>query len=136
MSTPVNGIVSRAIPAGDLPSDLKARAVAPEDRQARKEDSEKIREAATQFEALLVAQMLRQVREAGSGGLTGDSEDKSGEHLMGFAEEQLAQVLSANGGLGIARMAAASLVQQPAPVPSQPSAASPAHSQPAKLTLE
>lgn len=90
MNTSATSFLATTIPAGEASS--------------RKDSPEKIQEAATQFEALLVAQMLRQVREAGSGGLTGDSSDKSGDHLMGFAEEQLAQVLSANGGLGIARM--------------------------------
>jgi Rod binding domain-containing protein len=87
----------------------------------------KIEEAASQFEALLVAQLLRQYRESAAS----DSGDDSGNHLMGFAEEQLAQVLSAQGGLGIARMASASLVP---PVAAHPSV--PASDQPAKLHEE
>jgi Rod binding domain-containing protein len=71
---------------------------------APRDSKAKIEEAASQFEALLVAQMLRQIRESGG------SEEQSGNHLMGFAEEQLAQVLSAQGGLGIAGMASASLI--------------------------
>jgi Rod binding domain-containing protein len=59
--------------------------------------------AAGQFEALLIGQMLRSMREEGSGWL-GTGEDKSADSAMGFAEEQLAAALSSAGGLGLARV--------------------------------
>ncbi len=64
----------------------------------------KIRDAAKQFEALLLEQMLRSARESGSGDWTGSSEDQTGSSMSEMAEQQFAQVLSANGGLGLAKL--------------------------------
>jgi|SRR5271170_7928048 len=71
---------------------------------------EKIRKAATDFEALLIAQMLKSAREAG-GGVTGDAdeEDETNSTVLELGEQQLAQVLSQNGGLGIAKMVIAGM---------------------------
>jgi len=60
----------------------------------------KARDAAQQFEALLIGQMLRGVRESGAGWL--GSEDAAGGCATDFAEQQFAAVLAQNGGLGIA----------------------------------
>jgi Rod binding domain-containing protein len=48
--------------------------------------------AAQEFEALLIAQLLRSARE---------DEGSSGT-MMEFAEQQVAQMISASGGLGLA----------------------------------
>ena len=70
----------------------------------RKPDSpEKVRDAGEQFEALLIGQMLRQVRESGSGWL-GSGGDGSGDAATEFAEQHLANVLAHQGGLGLATM--------------------------------
>ena len=61
------------------------------------------RDAAQQFEALLIGQMLRGVRESGKGWL-GSGEDSSGECATDYAEQQFAAVLAQNGGLGLADM--------------------------------
>ena len=55
--------------------------------------------------------MLRSAREAGGTGLTGDdSEDsESNSSLVDVGEQQFAQALAANGGLGIAKMVVAGL---------------------------
>ena len=74
-----------------------------------KDDPQKIRESAGQFEALLIGQMLRQVRESGSGGWMGEGEDQAGANMMGLAEEQLAQALASQGGLGLASLVARGL---------------------------
>jgi Rod binding domain-containing protein len=84
-------------------------------RRDRAEPGQAVQQAANQFEALLLAQLLRQVREAGAL----ESDDESGNHLKAFAEEQLAEAISAQGGLGFARMAVLSLDIQSAR-PSQP----------------
>ena len=55
----------------------------------------KIRDAAEQFEALLLGQILRSARES-----NGTSNDCATE----FAEDQLATVLAKRGGLGIGRL--------------------------------
>lgn len=68
-------------------------ATAPEQLKAAK--------AAGQFESLLIAQMLKSMREEGSGWL-GTGADKSADSAIGFAEEHFASALSAAGGLGLA----------------------------------
>jgi Rod binding domain-containing protein len=56
--------------------------------------------AAKDFEALLVGQMLRSVREEGSGWM-GTGEDQASSAAFGLGEEQLARSLSAHGGFGL-----------------------------------
>jgi Rod binding domain-containing protein len=48
--------------------------------------------AGKDFEALLIAQMLRSAREGG---------EEAANATMEFAEQQLAGVIAANGGLGL-----------------------------------
>jgi Rod binding domain-containing protein len=66
-------------------------------------------DAARQFEALLLAQILKAVREAESQGWMGTGEDQANATDMELAEEQFAQALSAGGGLGLARLIVAGL---------------------------
>ncbi len=77
---------------------------------AAKDTPEKIRKAASDFEALLIAQMLKSTREAG-GGMTGDEEeqDETNSTMLELGEQQLAQVLANGGGLGIAKMVIAGM---------------------------
>jgi flagellar protein FlgJ len=63
-----------------------------------------LKDAATQFEALMVSQMLKDMRTASGSGWLGTGEDDSSACMMDLAEEHLAQVLAQQGGLGIARM--------------------------------
>ncbi len=70
-----------------------------------REDPAKIAEVTTQFESLLLTQMLKSMREAGSGGWMGSGEDQAGASMLELAEEQFARVMSAGGGLGLAAMA-------------------------------
>lgn len=69
---------------------------------------QRIREAAEQFEALLIGQLLRSLRESSTGWL-GTGEDAAGEQALGLAEQQFAQALTAQGGLGLARLIASQL---------------------------
>jgi peptidoglycan hydrolase FlgJ len=69
---------------------------------------EKVRDAAQQFEALLIGQMLRSARQDGSGWFS-DGEDPSGEVATDYAEQQFATVLAQKGGLGLAGMIAKGL---------------------------
>jgi Rod binding domain-containing protein len=64
--------------------------------------------AAGQFEALLIAQMLKSMRESESGWL-GTGEDSASDSAMGMAEEHFASAISAAGGLGLARIVNAGL---------------------------
>ena len=72
---------------------------------------EKIRKLAQDFEALLIAQMLKSAREAG-GGITGDADeqDETNSTVVELGEQQMAQALAASGGLGIAKMVMAGLI--------------------------
>ena len=56
---------------------------------------EKIRDAASQFEALLIGQILHSAHE-------GSSEDPASGCATDFAEQQLATTMAKAGGLGIA----------------------------------
>ena len=60
-------------------------------------------EAAKQFEALLIAQMLRTARESTGDGLS-DGDSSSADTMFDVAGQQFAQVLANNGGLGLAKM--------------------------------
>ena len=64
-------------------------------------DPAKIRDAAQQFEALLLTEMLRSERESGNGWL-GSGGDATGECATDFAEQQLGLALAQRGGLGLA----------------------------------
>jgi flagellar protein FlgJ len=66
----------------------------------------KIREAAKQFEAMLIEQMMKSARESGSGDWAGTSEDQTAEPMSELAEQQFAQLLASNGGLGLAKLVA------------------------------
>ena len=68
------------------------------------DERSRIKESAGQFEALLIAQMLRSAREESAGGWTGDSEDNSSASMMEMSEQHIAQMLAAQGGLGLAKM--------------------------------
>jgi Rod binding domain-containing protein len=64
--------------------------------------------ASKDFEALLIGQMLRSVREEGSGWL-GTGEDEASSTAFGLGEEELAKALTASGGLGLSRIIEAGL---------------------------
>src|SRR3984885_9296682 len=83
---------------------------APSSGSAAKDTPEKIRKAAVDFEALLIAQMLKSARESG-GGMTGDEDeqDETNSTMLELGEQQMAQALSSGGGLGIAKMVIAGL---------------------------
>jgi Rod binding domain-containing protein len=73
-------------------------------------DSEKQKEigAAKDFEAILIGQMLRSVREEDSGWL-GTGDDGAGATAFGLGEEELAKAISAGGGLGLSKVIASGL---------------------------
>lgn len=77
-----------------------------------KPDPQQIRAAAAEFEALLVGQMLRSMREAGGGGWLGGDTGDAAFSLMELAEQCLASALAAQGGLGLARLAEEALSRQ------------------------
>ena len=68
--------------------------------------------AAQDFEALLVGQMLRSVREEESGWL-GTGDDDAGSTALGLGEEELAKAVAAGGGFGLAKIIASGLAAKP-----------------------
>ena len=70
-----------------------------------KEDPAKIRNAAQQFESLLIAQLLKSAN-ASEGGWLGAGEDESSSSAIEYAQEIFAQSLASNGGLGLATLVA------------------------------
>ena len=72
-------------------------------------DPRKLAHAAQEFESLLLAQILRSVREAGSGGWLGSSESQEMSSTMELAETQLARAMAQSGALGITKLLAGEL---------------------------
>jgi flagellar protein FlgJ len=86
-----------AVPSAD-PDQIKASVTNPA----------KIRDAAQQFEALLLGQILRSARES-NGGWLGSGGDSASDCATEFAEQHLAALLAQNGGLGLAKLIAEGL---------------------------
>jgi flagellar protein FlgJ len=64
----------------------------------------KLEEAATQFEAMMIAQMMKSARESSGGGWLSDGNETGEDTSAGMAEEQFAQAMARSGGLGLAKM--------------------------------
>jgi flagellar protein FlgJ len=67
---------------------------------APKDDPKKVKESAKQFEALLIGQMMKSMRDS-EGGWLGTGEDQAGDSAMEYAQENFAQSLANSGGLGL-----------------------------------
>lgn len=65
-------------------------------------DARRIREVASQFESLLIAQLLSSMRQADGSGWLGGGEDQAGRTMTEMAEQCVAQAIAASGGLGLA----------------------------------
>src|SRR5665213_248618 len=86
---------------------------------SQKTDSpQKTKDAAVQFESLLVGQILKSAHEE-EGGWLGAGEDQTAGSAMQMADEYLAKALTSHGGLGLARMISTSLDQAAASASSQ-----------------
>jgi Rod binding domain-containing protein len=82
--------------------------VSPVVRDNSKDSPARVGRAATDFEALLLGQMLKSAREAGES----DEEEKDPNSTMiDFGEQQFAQALASSGGFGIAKMVVAGLTK-------------------------
>ena len=78
--------------------------------QRKPENPARVADAAKQFEALLITQLLKSSR-SGDGGWLGAGADQSASTALDMAEEHFAQALSASGGLGLAAMVTKGLEQ-------------------------
>jgi len=72
-------------------------------------DPAKAHDAAKQFEALLIGQMLRSARES--------TAENPGDCATDFAEQQFASVMAQAGGFGLADMIARGLAPKEPPPP-------------------
>ncbi len=72
--------------------------------------SGKIEDAAKQFEALLIGQMLKSARDAADD--DDPDHDTAGEPMMDVADQQFSKLLANNGGLGLAHMIAGGLTKE------------------------
>ena len=67
------------------------------------------KEAATQFEGLLIVQMLRSTRD----GSLSDEQDSTAETMYDIAGQQFGQMLAERGGLGLAQFISKGLASPP-----------------------
>jgi flagellar protein FlgJ len=72
-------------------------------KPGKADDPARVHDAAQQFEALLMGQMLRSVRE-GEGNWLSTGDDSSGDSATEFAEQQFASTMAQQGGLGLATL--------------------------------
>lgn len=63
---------------------------------------EAIKKAATQFESLLIGEVLKSARASDGSGWMDTDDDDAGSILSEVSEQQLSQALAAGGGLGLA----------------------------------
>lgn len=78
-------------------------------RSSSGRDAAKIHDAARQFEALLIGELLKTARAAAGSGWMTSGEDQAGVPILEMAEQQFAQAIASSGGLGLAAMIVAGL---------------------------
>lgn len=66
---------------------------------------------ASEFEALLIGQILQSMKGDSSGGALG-GEDQTGASMMEFAQEHLAKSIAEGGGLGLSKLIRSGLRQK------------------------
>jgi Rod binding domain-containing protein len=71
---------------------------------APSQEPKKLQEAAKQFEALMITQMMKTARDCSGGSWLSEGDETGEDSSMSMAEEQFAQSMAANGGLGLAKM--------------------------------
>jgi Rod binding domain-containing protein len=74
---------------------------------------EKIKDAASQFEALLIGQILKTEHDDSGDGWGGESDPASGS-AMDFANDYFARAMASKGGLGLSTMIVNGLNRQAA----------------------
>ncbi|MBV9081224.1 MAG: hypothetical protein JOZ62_01005 [Acidobacteriaceae bacterium] len=87
---------------------------------APKDSPDSIHKAASQFEALLMSEVLKSARESDGGGWMGTDEEDAGSGLSDLSEQQLAQALASGGGLGLAKTISAGLKKAAHPAVNSP----------------
>ena len=75
---------------------------------------EKIKDAASQFEGLMIGQILKAAHGDSDEGAFGGEADPASASAMDFANEYFARAMSAKGGLGLSHMIVQGLQKQAA----------------------
>jgi Rod binding domain-containing protein len=97
------------------PADLAGETHQAAGTHAGRDTPEAIAKAATQFEALLIGEVMKSAREANGSGWGDTDEEEAGSTLMEVSEQQIAQALARSGGLGLAKMISSGLSRAAAP---------------------
>jgi len=68
-------------------------------------EADRIHSTAQQFEALLIGELLKTSREAGSSGWLGTGDDdEAGQTGVEMGEQEFARMLAVSGGLGMSKL--------------------------------
>jgi Rod binding domain-containing protein len=78
---------------------------------------EKIKDAASQFEGLMIGQILKAAHGDTDEGAFGGEADPASASAMDFANEYFARAMAAKGGLGLSNMIVAGLQKNAPPAP-------------------
>lgn len=78
----------------------------------KKDSPEKIKDAASQFEALMIAQVLKAAHGDSEEGSFGGDTDPASQSAMDFANDYFARAMAAKGGLGLSNMIVSGLGKQ------------------------
>jgi Rod binding domain-containing protein len=78
---------------------------------SQKDTPEKIRQSARDFEALLIAHLLKSAR--GDQDVWGTGEDRTADSIIEMAEEKIAESIAISGGLGLAKMITTAIARSP-----------------------
>lgn len=71
-------------------------------------DSKSVHRVAQEFESLLISQLLKSMKQ----GALSEEDGGANDSVMQYAQESMAQVLSQNGGMGIANVVERALTQR------------------------
>ncbi len=97
------------MPADAVLSSVISSGIGISSSNSAKDSPEKIRSAASQFEALLISQVLKASHQDEDEGWLGTGEDQTAGSVMGLAEDYFARAMAARGGFGLAHMVASGL---------------------------
>jgi Rod binding domain-containing protein len=73
-------------------------------KKSSKDTPEAVAKAASQFEGLLIGQLLQSARGSDGEGWLGTDENEAGSTLAEMSEQALSSALATKGGLGLAKL--------------------------------
>lgn len=92
------------IVAGMTKISVGGEKLSPASGSATKDSPAEIAKAASQFEALLIGQLLQSARSGDDEGWLGTDQGDAGSTMTEMSEQVLSTALSAKGGLGLAKL--------------------------------